>query len=146
MHCQGDSDNTVGEEHTDVFGNSGVAHQLGSSQRSHNEQSVEQNDTDDGLLVGSLLDIGTTDQDGCNGIQTNVILLLDGIEGTQVLQEDQLTPGCQNSGNAGSNDTGLVHINTGRGSNAAVLTDSTHVLTQAGIHQPVIEECKESNC
>ena len=77
MHCQGDSDNTVREEHTDVLGNCRVANQLSSCQRSNHKQGVEQDDTDDGLLIGSLLNVCTADQDGCNGIKTNVILLLD---------------------------------------------------------------------
>ena len=145
MHCKGDSDDTVGEEHTDVLGDGGVADQLGSCQRSNHEQGVEQDDTDDSLLVGGLLNVGAADQDSCDGVQTNVILLLNGIEGTQVLQEDQLTPGCQNSGDAGSDDTGLIDIDTGRSSDTAVLTDSTHVLTQTSVDQPVVERCKACN-
>ena len=98
MHCQGDSNHTVGEEHTDVLRDSGVTNQLSSCQRSHHKQSVEQDDTDDGLLVGSLLNVCTANQNSRNGVKTNVILLLDSVEGTQVLQEDQLTPGSQNGG------------------------------------------------
>ena len=89
--------------------------------------------------------LGLPTRDGCYGVQTHVILLLDSIEGAQILQEDQLTPGGQDGGNAGGDDTGLVHINTGGGGNGAVLTDSTHVLTQAGVHQPVVEGSEEAD-
>ena len=145
MHCQRDRDNTVGEEHTDVFGNSGVAHQLGSGQRCHHEQGVEQQNTDDSLLVVCLLDVCAANQDGSNGVQADVILLLDGIEGAQILQEDQLAPCCQNGRNAGSDDTGLVHVDTGGGSNASALAHGTHILAQTGVHDPVIEPCKEAD-
>ena len=145
MHCKGDGDDTVGEEHTDVLGNGGVTNQLDCGKGSHNEESVEEDNADDGLLVGGLLDVCTADEDSSDGVKAHVILLLDSVEGAQVLQEDELTPCCKHGRDAGGDDTGLVDIDTGGGGNCAALTDSTHVLTQTGIDQPVVEGCKEGN-
>ena len=91
VHHQSQGDNAVGDEHTEIFTDCSVAEEVLTGRGCHDKQQVEQHTTHHCLGIGSLLDGSAANQDGCTGIQTDLLMGTVGLEGAHVLDEDQLT-------------------------------------------------------
>ena len=62
------------------------------------------------------------------------------LEGTHVLNEDQLSPASQYGRDHDSDHANAVHIDTGSICNGAVLSNSTELLADLCFHQGIVKD------
>lgn len=95
MHSQCHSDNAIGYEYTEILTDDRIAEQLLTSQRRYDKQCMEQDNTQQSLLIGSLLYRSASYQKSCNRKLSHLSMSAVGGQGSHILQEDQLSPARQ---------------------------------------------------
>ena len=95
MHCKGHGNHAVGYEYTEIFTDDRIPEEFLACQGRYDEQGMEQDDSQDCLLIAGLLYRSAAYQKGCNRKLPNLGMCPIGGEGPHVLKEDQLSPAGQ---------------------------------------------------
>ncbi len=92
---------------------------------------MEQDTAKQCLSIGRLLNGSAAYQDSRTCVQTDLLMSAIGLEGTHILDKDQLAPACQHGGDHDRDHADTVHIDTGCIGNRTVLANGTELLTEA---------------
>ncbi len=131
MHGQGNGDDAIGHEDTEILAQLGVIKQLFAGLRRDNEEGVEEDYAYDSLFAGSFFHRSPAHQQRGNGILANLGMGAIGGKGADILQVNQLSPAGQSGRDNHGDYPGCVHIDAGGVGDSLTLSHSAHILAQS---------------